>query len=145
MDVVRLNDAAAFLAQAEPLLLADEARHNLLLGLAGTLRDDPGRYPSFRLWVVADGDDVVGAALQTPPHNLVLARPARAGVIEALAGAINDDLPGLTAANPEAQEFAALWSARHGVTARVRGHARLTTPATAPGSVSGPPRTTLSR
>jgi len=38
MEVVRLDDAATFLAQAEPLLLADEARHNLILGIAGTIR-----------------------------------------------------------------------------------------------------------
>ena len=120
MEVRRPSDPSSFLDEAGPLLLEDEARHNLLLGLAGTLRDDPGRYPEFRLWVVADAGEVVGAALQTPPHNLVVARPARAGAIEALAEAVDDDLPGLTAANPEAQEFAALWSSRHGVAPRLR-------------------------
>jgi hypothetical protein len=29
VEILRLDDAAAFLAEAEPLLLADEARHNL--------------------------------------------------------------------------------------------------------------------
>ena len=38
MEVVSLGDAATFLAEAEPLLLADEARHNLILGIAGTIR-----------------------------------------------------------------------------------------------------------
>ena len=39
-EVARLADAAALLAEAEPLRLADEARHNLILGLAWTI---PGR------------------------------------------------------------------------------------------------------
>ena len=30
MEVLRFDDAAAFLAEAEPLLLADEARRNLM-------------------------------------------------------------------------------------------------------------------
>ena len=38
-----------------PLLLADEARHNLILGLAATLRDHPQLYPEHRLWLVEDG------------------------------------------------------------------------------------------
>src|SRR5215213_5739309 len=91
-----------------------------MLGLAGTLRDEPDRYPEFGLWVAGDDGEVVGAALRTPPHNLVVARPERAGALEALAEAIDDELPGLTAANPEAQEFAALWAARHGVATRLR-------------------------
>ena len=40
-----LEDAGAFLEQAGPLLLADEARHNLILGISGTLRESPDRYP----------------------------------------------------------------------------------------------------
>src|SRR5262249_46788043 len=73
MEALRLDDAGAFLTEAEPLLLADEARHNLILGIAGNARD--GVYEDFRLWLVRDGSEVVGAALQTPPYNLILAQP----------------------------------------------------------------------
>lgn len=73
MRVVQLSDPAEFLRQAEPLL-ADEARHNLILGLAGTLRDHPTLYPDYGLWLVEDGGAAAGAALRTRPHNLVLAR-----------------------------------------------------------------------
>jgi predicted GNAT family acetyltransferase len=118
VDVRRLDDPAAFLAAAGPVLLADEARHNLLLGIAGTLRDHPGRCPEFRLWLVEDGGEVVGAALRTPPHNLVLARPARGGAVDALAAAVEDDLPGVVGALPEAELFAAAWQARHAVRPR---------------------------
>jgi len=53
-------------------VLADEARHNLILGIAGTLRDNPTLYDEHHFWLVADGGAVVGAALRTPPYNLVL-------------------------------------------------------------------------
>lgn len=118
MDVRRVEDPAAFLAAAAPLLLADEARHNLLLGIAGTLRDHPSYYPEYGLWLANNGSDVVGAALRTPPHNLVVARPRDDAALEALAAAIDDDPPGLVAAVPEAEVFASAWAARTGTTAR---------------------------
>lgn len=108
MEVRRIDDPAAFLAAAGPLLLADEARNNLSLGIAGTLRDYPARYRDFRLWLVEDGGEVVGAALRTSPHNLVLPRPLQDGALAALAAAIDEELPGVVGALPEAEEFAAL-------------------------------------
>jgi len=114
MDVRRLDDPAAFLEAASPLLLEDEARHNLMLGIAATLRDEPSNYPAHRLWLVDDGLEVAGAALQTPPHNLVVARPCKDGAIEALATEIEDDLPGVNGAVPEAVRFAEAWAAKTG-------------------------------
>ena len=122
MQVVKAPDAAEWLRLAGPLLLADEARHNLILGLAGTLRDQPQRYPEHELWLVEDGDAVVGAALRTPPYRLVLAQPAGAGALEALAAAL-DDVPGVVGAVPEAHELAAAWQARTGMEVRP-GHAQ---------------------
>jgi hypothetical protein len=115
VEVVRLGDAATFLEEAEPLLLADEGRHNLILGVAGNIRD--GAFEDFRLWVVRDGSEVVGAALQTPPYNLVLARPTLPAALSALAET-TDGLPGIVGAVPEAEQFAELWSRRAGVPAR---------------------------
>lgn len=113
MDVRLDDDPRAFLEAAGPLLLADEARHNLLLGLATTLLDAPPFYPAWQLWVVEENAEVVGAALMTPPHNLVLARPRDPSVLEALAAAV-DDLPGVVGALPEVELFASAWSARTG-------------------------------
>ena len=90
MDVRRLGDPAEFLKAASPLLLKDEARHNLILGIAGTLRDHPSHYPDYALWLAEDGSETVGAALRTPPHNLVLARPRDDSVLEALAAGGGD-------------------------------------------------------
>jgi predicted GNAT family acetyltransferase len=119
VDVRLIEDPGAFLEAAAPLLLADEARHNLLLGLATTLRDHPSVYPDQRLWVVEEDAEVVGAALRTPPHNLVLARPRDARALEALAAAV-DELPGVVGALPEVEVFASAWSARTGATRQLR-------------------------
>ncbi len=112
MQVSAADDATEWLCRAEPLLLADEARHNLILGIAGTLRDQPGLYPEHELWLVEDGSEVVVAALRTPPYRLVLAGGDRAA-LRALAGALHE-LPGVVAAVPEAHDFAAAWQARTG-------------------------------
>jgi len=117
--VKRFDDPVRFLAAAEPLLAADEARHNLLFGLLATLRDHPGAYPVWHLWLVEDAGVPVGAALQTPPHNLVIARPAADGALQALATAITAaglELPGVSAARPEVEAFAGQWAALTGCT-----------------------------
>jgi uncharacterized protein len=102
--------AAEFLERAGPLLLADEARHNLLLGVAGTVRDVPDAYPDVGFWVV-DG----AAAMRTRPYPLILARPRDDRALAALAEAVDDDLPGVNGAVPEAHDFARLWGKPHHV------------------------------
>ncbi len=119
MKVVEPADAAEFLERAEPLLLADEARHNLILGIAGTLRESPHLYHEHQLWLVVDGGDVAAAALRTPPLNLVLACPRDEQALEALAAAIRPPLPGVTAALPEAEAFAHAWQEATGTTGAI--------------------------
>jgi uncharacterized protein len=119
VSVERLDDGARFLAEAGPLLLADEARHNLILGLAGTIRDVPDTYPERSLWLVRDGGDVVAAALRTPPYNLALARPRDDDAVAELVDAIDEELPGVTAAVPEVDAFASHWCAAKRCDARV--------------------------
>jgi uncharacterized protein len=118
MHVKRFDDAGAFLAEAEPLLLADEARHNLILGIAGTIRDSPDIYPLRSLWVVRAGSQVVGAALRTPPFNLILARPGSPHALDALAAEIAEELPGVNGCVPEAEEFAERWAGLTGARPR---------------------------
>ena len=115
MDVRVLEDAGAFVEEAGAFLADDEARHNLALGIAGSWRADVGPRGGFRSWVVHDGGRVVGAALRTPPYNLVLARPEGEAALETLTAAIADELPGVIGAEPEASAFARAWSATRGV------------------------------
>jgi uncharacterized protein len=123
VNVTSIDDPVAFLRAAESLLLADEARHNLLLGICGRLAAGPDDFPDFRLWLVEDDGEVVAAAGQTPPWNIVLARPATEAAGETLATTLVEqsvELPGVTAAQPEAERFAAAWERATGRSTRVR-------------------------
>jgi GNAT superfamily N-acetyltransferase len=103
--VVNVESPVEWLERAAPLLLADEARHNLILGIAGTLRDHLELYPDFGLWLVEDAGSVVGA-LRTRPYNLVLG-PASDAAAELLARAVDDELPGVVGSRPEVDRFVA--------------------------------------
>ncbi len=126
MRVERPTDPAGFLAGAGALLLEDEARNNLILGLAGTLRDRPATYTEFRLWLAREGAHVVAAALQTPPYNLVLAgdEDRAAHLAQALA-ADGVELPGVSGALPEVKAFALRWARLTGASAAPRMHQRI--------------------
>lgn len=118
MEVVQFDDAGAFLTEAEPFLLADEARHNLMLGIAGNVRIG-SIYENFGLWLVRDRGEVLAAAVRTPPHNLILAQPRSPSALAALAEAVEgEELPGVVGAEPEAAEFAELWTRHTGARAR---------------------------
>jgi predicted GNAT family acetyltransferase len=120
MQVRRFDDAEAFREAATPYLIRDEARHNLLLGISSTLVQKPGLHELFDLWVVSEGDDVTGAALRTPPFNLVLAQPSTDGALDALVDRLiseGQELPGVVAAIPEVEDFVAAWTAEHDVDA----------------------------
>ena len=124
MVVKELEDPGAFLEATAPLLLEDEARNNLILGIAGTLNEHPSVYRAFRLWLVNDDSgEVMGAALQTPPYNLVLGRPRADDVLVALANALSAqrvELPGVTGAVPEVDIFSESWVARNGMSRQRR-------------------------
>ena len=120
MKVRLIDSPAEFLETALPFLGADEARHNLILGLASTLDEHPSLYVDHRLWLVENAGDVVGAALRTPPRELVLGRPATDDALLALVDAIDDDLPGVVGARPEVEVFSELWARKTGATAQVK-------------------------
>lgn len=124
MVVKELEDPGAFLEVTAPLLLEDEARNNLILGIAGTLDRHPSVYREFRLWLVENrSGEVMGAALQTPPYNLVLGRPRDDVALVTLAGALSTqkiELPGVTGGVPEIDTFSENWVARTGVRRRRR-------------------------
>jgi predicted GNAT family acetyltransferase len=115
MKVQRLDDAAVFLSEAEPLLLGDEPRHNLILGIAGTIRDSPEIYPLRSFWLGWHGDEVAAAALRTPPYNLILAQPRSPEALAWLAESISgEELPGVVGAVPEVDVFAEKWAEHTG-------------------------------
>ena len=128
MDVVRFADPAAFAARTTTFLLAEEARHNVLLWVPATLIERPEVYPEFHLWTVEDGGAVVLAGVLTPPFNVTLSRPAAGGAVEALAGAIHAEAvlpPGVSGAVPEVDAFVAAWAAITGEVAALYTAQRL--------------------
>jgi GNAT superfamily N-acetyltransferase len=109
MDVERANDVAAFRRDAEPMLLADPARNNLPLGVLQVLLDSPEVYPVVHLWMARRDGRPCGLAIQTEPHNVLLADPLDDEAVDALVEAVIADgwpLPGVTANLPWAGRFA---------------------------------------
>jgi RimJ/RimL family protein N-acetyltransferase len=123
VEAVTLQHAVEFLDRAGPLLEQSEARHNLILGLAGTLRDRPEIYEERYFWVVEDDGLPVAAALITPPWNLVLADAAEPGLLEPLADVLQSagvTVPGATGNLPTVEWFNTIWADRTGVIPELR-------------------------
>ncbi len=115
--VDRFGDARAFLDAAESFLAEREAEHNLILGIASSLLRDPDRptSPPY-LAVVRDHGQAVGAAIMTPPFNLVLSCMDHPGAIAAIAADLADRPngfpapPGVTGPIEVAHAFGRLWA-----------------------------------
>ena len=112
--VHRPPDARSFLAEAGPFLGEREAENNLLLGIGSSLLRGPSPFgdgpPYFA--VVEDDGQVIGAALRTPPHNLVLSESDDTTWIGPLVDDARDamsSLPGVIGPSPGASAFARGW------------------------------------
>ncbi|HYL40066.1 MAG TPA: GNAT family N-acetyltransferase [Candidatus Binatus sp.] len=116
--IERPSTVGDFLARAGAYLGDHEAEHNLIFALTSTLTTNPEVYPLRPLFAVAVEEDhgqVVAAAMQTPPHNLVLAEVADAAAVPALAQALaRESLPGVLGPSAAAAEFAVRWSGAAG-------------------------------
>jgi uncharacterized protein len=122
MQLVEHDDVDEFLVAAEPVLIADEARHNLIFGICSTVTEAPEVFAEAHFWTVAD-DRLVAAALMTPPFNIVVAQPLHAEALAFAARALHEQgtsLPGVTGAIPEVETFASAWEQLTGSSLRVR-------------------------
>jgi uncharacterized protein len=101
-----------------PLLLRDEARNNLALGIVGTLREHPEAYTEpAKLWTVRSRGEPVAAALRTPPHHLVLTDPQTDATLDALTEALlrgDVRIPGVVGNLPAVDGFVTSWRATTG-------------------------------
>lgn len=131
LQVRRYSDANEFFRAAEPVLVAREAENCLPLGIATTLLTHPERYaePPY-LATIEDGGQVVGVAMRTPPHNLMLAavseddggpdeRAALDVLVKDARALYGAALPGVVGPADRAKDFAETWSATLGVTPHV--------------------------
>ena len=120
VQVERFSDAQSFLDAAGPFLADREAEHNLLFGIAANLITDPDRpmtAPPYFAAVRRD-DEVVAAALMTPPFNVVVSCIDEPDAIPALAADLDSGrfpVPGITAPVEVARAFSERWAERHGV------------------------------
>ena len=116
MHLDRFSDARDFVESATPFLVEREAEHNLIFGVAATLREDPGQYTGAPyMAAVSDGDRVVAAAIQTPPWRLVLSEIDDDRAIGVLVDdLLARDLPGVQGPPEVARAFVDAWVARAG-------------------------------
>jgi predicted GNAT family acetyltransferase len=144
MELERHPDVDAFLATAGHFLEAREAEHNLILGISSYVRDQPNLFgegtPYFA--TVRSGGRVAAAALQTPPHNLVLSEIDDPAAIDLLVADLRgDDLPGVLGPVEHARSFAERWTVatgrswRHHLSERIFRLRSVITPAPVPGSL----------
>ncbi|HEY3416890.1 MAG TPA: GNAT family N-acetyltransferase [Armatimonadota bacterium] len=118
MKIIRYHDARAFYQTVEPLLLEWEAENNLMLGIASRLADGSEKWSDIppRFYSVEEEGRVIAAALQTPPHKLILTRTAPM-IADLLAGYLQDEvssLPGVLGPAETVDYFVKAWGGRTG-------------------------------
>lgn len=117
--VRRPPDVLTFLAEAGPFLAEREAEHNLLFGICSLLARDPapfGEGPAYLAIAETEGR-ILGAAIRTPPHNLVLSEMDDLAVIEPLVRDVRDavgTLPGVLGPGKTASAFVRAWREHEG-------------------------------
>jgi predicted GNAT family acetyltransferase len=101
----------------EPLLMQQEARNSLMLGIALNIARQPDFYgpnPPY-LAIAEDSEGVAAAVLMTPPHGIILysdreqSRPGLTALAQELARA-GWTLPTVTGPEPICAHFASIWS-----------------------------------
>jgi len=127
VKLTRYADVDRFLDVAGAFLVEREAEHNLILGVSGSVRDDPGLYtaPPY-IATVGDGTRVVAAAIQTPPFRLILSEvddPVAIGLL--VADLLDRDLPGVQGPADVVRVFVEQWGTRGGPPARHRVSERI--------------------
>jgi predicted GNAT family acetyltransferase len=128
MIVQRHSSARDWLDRVSPLLLGNEVENNLMLGLAAVAVATPERFShGVRLWTVEDGDSLVAAAFNTPPHNLILTRCSESAA-DAIAADLmrgHESIPGVIGPDPVPARFAERWASQARVTARCKMQQRI--------------------
>jgi len=134
MQLERFTSVDDFLAVAGAYLEAREAEHNLIFGLCALIRRYPELYKDPWFLAASNGGEVVGAAMRTPPHNVILSEMAEP-VAVALAEAITEDLPGVMGPAAIAKAFAERrGTAELAMNERIFKIERVIPPTPAPGS-----------
>ncbi len=118
MQLARFNDAAEFYGCAQTFLLAQEAEHNLMLGLCAALRQGNVYQQPPYLAVVEDAGEVIAVAMRTPPYRLILSemadtRPLQV-IVDDVYSVFGDELVGAVGPKDLSKTFAERWSSLTG-------------------------------
>ena len=118
MELTRYTSVEPFYQRAADFLVADEARHNLTLGLCAELQVDLHLYGEQQPYmaIVSDSGQVVATALMTPPYNLTLSSIAAPDALRVIANdlaGMGQTLPGVTGPDGVALRFAEQWAQLH--------------------------------
>jgi hypothetical protein len=129
LHVHRPTSLGEFLELCGDFLAAREAEHNLIFGIASSIRMTPELFadvpPRFAVVTANDGT-VVAASLRTPPHNQVLSQVDDAAAVDALADTLADEpLPGVLAPAEVAGQFAARFALETGRRSRLEAAERI--------------------
>lgn len=126
--VVRYPNARAFLARAEPWLVAKEIEHGMTLTAARNAVTNEAGYQQPVYWAtIEDGGEIVGCAFRTPPYRLgvtALNETAIAALLVDLQS-VYPTLSGVSGPEPTANVVAEAWCRTRGGTAAVKMRQRL--------------------
>jgi uncharacterized protein len=137
----RVADVDAFERLAGEFLRAREAEHNLILGICSNLRAMRTAAPHTRtvdptgsstvlpyFAVVTSGDQVVGAAMRTPPYNALLSEMRDDRAVDLVVDDLLRDAPDLAGVLGEkhlARRFAERWTEHTGRPHKVKTAERI--------------------
>jgi RimJ/RimL family protein N-acetyltransferase len=104
MEVVTFDRARSFRECADPLLLENEARNNLILGVTGILLTDPHAFQAFRSWVVTDDGRPMATGIVAGDNNMIVADARSEAAVRFLADSV-DGIPGAIGTLPWIETF----------------------------------------
>ncbi len=126
LRLTRTADVREFDRISGDFLCAREAEHNLILGLCANVRaaktNPYGALPPY-FAVVHAADEVVGAAMRTPPYNLILSGMSDERAADVILQDVLDkapDIPGVLGEKEVARRFAQGWTERTGRAHRIK-------------------------
>lgn len=123
MQVRRFDNIQEFWHHAQDYLLQHEAEHNLLLGISHSLLHYPERYPNPPYLAIAQtNNQILAAAICTPPYKLVLSKAQDLQAVGAIAQDLHSlpqQLPGVSGLVAEVEAFLQAWQTLTGQSYRL--------------------------
>jgi hypothetical protein len=118
MDIETFDNPRAFCDAASPFLYEAEVENNLLIGISARLAAVSPSPDSRRVffWTVREGPGICGAAMMTPPNDLVLSHPFPDTALATLSAFLHQtdiSLPGVLGPDYAARELAERWASVH--------------------------------